>query len=150
MKINKALLKWTISKGRDTYGYNVATLTDCDTGDKFKTIGGGYDMTGTVFADWIESIYQPELLAIANEADSKVFYENGKYVNREYNQAGKRKLYGMTAYYSDGKLDKVNLDGACGLSSIEDIVKAMGLTIEKVYDRSKKNPVLTAFYVFKE
>jgi hypothetical protein len=46
-------LKWTTSRGRDTYGWNVVTLTDETTGRKYRAKGGGYDMTGTVFASWL-------------------------------------------------------------------------------------------------
>lgn len=44
---------WTVSRGRDTYGYNIVTLRE--RGDVVaRCNGGGYDMRGTVFADWLE------------------------------------------------------------------------------------------------
>lgn len=46
-------LKWTVSRARDTHGYNVVTLTDTSTDRSFRAIGGGYDMEGTVFAEWL-------------------------------------------------------------------------------------------------
>jgi len=146
MNINKATIKWTISKARDTYGYNVVTLLDVDTGKKYKAMGGGYDMTGTVFADWMEDTQQARLKTLAEQAQCRVFREGGEYKGREYIAAGA--LYGLTAHYADGVLDRVSMDGACGLSSIENICEAAGLCVEKGYDRSKRNPELIAFYVF--
>ena len=38
--------KWTVSRGRDSYGYNIVTLRV--DGDKVSSCnGGGYDMKGT-------------------------------------------------------------------------------------------------------
>ena len=52
--------RWSISRGRDTYGYNICSLWV----DGYKVAacnGGGYDMEGTVFAIWIESNFQKRL-----------------------------------------------------------------------------------------
>ena len=53
-------LRWSISKARDSYGWNIVTLIDYD--KKYKTCGGGYDMTGTVFADWLQANYIDKLI----------------------------------------------------------------------------------------
>ncbi len=46
--------RWTISRGRDTYGYNICTLLVDD--EKVSACnGGGYDMEGSCFGDWIAS-----------------------------------------------------------------------------------------------
>jgi len=147
MNIKKAMIKWSISRAADTYGYNVVTLTDSETGKKYKASGGGYDMTGTVFADWMEDLFQDKLKTLASRAVSSVFYAEGVYVSRNYNDAKGDDLYGMTAVYHDGKLHKVIIDGACGLDTVISICKAAGLDVEKCYDRSKRNPPLIAFFV---
>lgn len=142
----KALLKWSISRGRDTYGYNIVTLTDCDTGTKYRTNGGGYDMTGTVFADWIADVYADKLNAIAKRANSS--YDPAR--PTKHKDGPKNSLYGMTAYYNGGKFVRVRLDGACGLDCIIKICEAMGLTVERIYDRSKRNAVLSGFFVYEK
>lgn len=139
----KALIKWTVSRAQNTYGYNIVTLTDCDTGKKYRTNGGGYDMTGTVFADWIQDIYQAELMGIAKRAHSN--YDPARPTKTK--EGPKKSLYGMTAYYNAGKLVRVRLDGACGLDSIIRIAEAIGLETERIYDRSKRNPELSGFFV---
>lgn len=97
--------KWGVSRGRDTYGYNICSLYVG--GKKVSSCnGGGYDMKGTAFGDWIEKQFQSELKKL-NPSD----------------------FYGMRVY--DGE---VVLDGACGFSSIERIVNALGYTIK--FDRS--------------
>ena len=62
-------IKWTVSRARDTYGFNVCTLTDTR-GRKARCNGGGYDMTGTVVGDYLGAWYQDELLAIKDRAAS--------------------------------------------------------------------------------
>lgn len=59
-------IKWGTSRGRDSYGYTVATLyhggrrvAGCN--------GGGYDMRGTVIGNWIAATFPNELRAIKHE-----------------------------------------------------------------------------------
>lgn len=66
--IKRLALSWSVSRGRDTYGYNICRLDDTSTGDRFKCMGGGYDMQGTVFGEWLAANYQPELLALKDRA----------------------------------------------------------------------------------
>lgn len=42
--IKRLALSWSVSRGRDTYGYNICRLDDTSTGERFKCMGGGYDM----------------------------------------------------------------------------------------------------------
>ncbi len=63
--------------------------------------GGGYDMQGTVFGDWIEKEFQNEIKKLDPD-----------------------KYYGMRVYDN-----KVIIDGACGFSSVESIVKALGYKV---------------------
>lgn len=128
-------LKWGISKGRDTYGYNIVTLTDTTTGKKYRTMGGGYDMTGTVFGDWLQATEQPALLKIKRKAPMKW---DGKNHDRRAEKI-KNTLYGMTHYTAaTDKGERIVLDGACGLECMLTIAKAIGLDVQQVYDRSKR------------
>lgn len=135
METNYLAIKWTVSRGRDTYGYNIVTLTDQDSGKRYSCNGGGYDMTGTVFGQWLMDTHRAELLSIAGRAyDLRVIADPDKASGVIENRDG---LYGMRSYsYTyDSDLDYVHLDGACGLSSMERIAEAIGLTIKHTYDR---------------
>ena len=95
--------KWTISRGRDTYGYNICSLYV--NGKKVSSCnGGGYDMSGSCIGDWMEKNFQNEM----------------KKLNpNEY--------YGMMIFDN-----KVVVDGACGFSSMERILEALGWQLEKM------------------
>ncbi len=103
MKTKVLQFKWTISRGRDTYGYNICSLyvdgkkvTSCN--------GGGYDMIGTCLGDWIEKEFREELKSL--DVD---------------------KYYGLREY--EGKR---YLDGGCGFSSMKSIIEALGYTLRKL------------------
>ena len=99
-------MTWGISRGRDTYGYNICSLTG---GKKtYRCNGGGYDMQGTVLADYLEAEHQDKLQELAKNKDANT------------------KFYGMRTR-DDGS---VVLDGACGRSSIEHIAEAAGIKLE--------------------
>ena len=96
-------MTWSTSRGRDTYGWNICSLKG---GAKtYRTMGGGYDMEGTVLADYLEAEHQEALQRLAKDKAQAI---------KLYG-----KLYGMTAL-SNGQ---VLLDGACGLSSIKTLQK---------------------------
>jgi hypothetical protein len=54
--------KWTVSRARDTYGYNVCTLY-VDGKKVAQCNGGGYDMEGTVLGLWIARQFRDPLWA---------------------------------------------------------------------------------------
>lgn len=108
---NYLVLSWSTSRGRDTYGYNICRLDDNNTDKRYKCNGGGYDMVGTVVADWLKDAYQAKLLA---------------------NHKAVTDLYGA-AFYGD----KITIDGACGLESVIQIAKAIGVNITSNYNRRK-------------
>ena len=112
-------LNWTISRAKDTDGYNVITLLDGKT--KYKAMGGGYDMTGTVFGQWLWANYK-DLISEKLMGKEKDFY-------------GFKRL-------NDGKC---YLDGACGLDCMLRIAKEIGLSIESYYNVRKK--CLQAFII---
>ena len=111
LKTNYLALSWSVSRGRDTYGYNIARLDDHATDARFKCMGGGYDMVGTCVGRWLAETYQERLMA-AGEAVTG--------------------LYGARLRSGDGG---VSLDGACGLDCMIRIAAAIGVRITSNYNR---------------
>ena len=124
-QINKLSLSWGISKGRDTLGYNICRLDDRNNGRRFRAIGGGCDMIGTVFGEWLEANYQKELLGIQCNAHMMWSAKFGRIENK-----GDTRFYGMTY---DQIQNRVYLDGACGIDSMIRIAEAIGLEVERDY-----------------
>ena len=106
--IRNLSLKWTVSRGKYTYGYNIVTLTDQSTGKKYRTDGGNYDMQGVVFSRWMDDNYRERYKSL----DASSYY--GLFVG------------------SDGHM---YTDGACGLNCMERIAEAIGLDYQAVYSR---------------
>ena len=135
METNYLAIKWTTSRGRNTYGWNIVTLTDTNTGKRYQTNGGGYDMTGTVFGDWLADVYQDRLMKIADQAYES-YTRNAKDAETYYTRTGNDDgFYGMSYYDSttpDGK--HVSLDGATGLESMRRIAKAIGVETRSTVD----------------
>lgn len=123
--INHLSLSWSVSKGRETYGYNICRLDDRNNGQRFKCMGGGYDMIGTVFGAWLSTYYQDRLLVLKERAN--YFIETGKMTRA--NDRGDS-LYGMTYIAED---NRISLDGACGLECMIRIAGEIGLDIEREY-----------------
>ncbi len=102
-------LSWGTSRGRETYGYNIARLVDTSTGKRFRCTGGGYDMQGTVFGEWLQETYQPALQLLAYTGRAY-----GSYIGNERQPNNDRSgLYGMTVNYTPKMTSShVTLDGA--------------------------------------
>lgn len=124
-------LSWSTSRGRDTYGYNVARLDVRSTDRRFKCMGGGYDMIGTVLGEWMQATYQERLLALAVQGRlMPCNYHAPDWFKRE-------DLYGLTFHMPTGAPEKNRavLDGACGVSSMERIAEALGISLSRTYNR---------------
>lgn len=122
-QINKLVLSWAVSKGANTFGYNICRLDDRNNGRRFRAMGGGYDMVGTVFGEWLETYYQKELLEIKNKADR--IYDSSLCDNTMTDS-----FYGMTY---NVKSNTVSLDGAYGIESMMRIADAIGLDVQRDY-----------------
>lgn len=108
-------VKWSTSRARDTYGYAIVKLIDEDKGEKYRATGGGYDMVGTVFGDWLFSNYKEELTIKVRE-----LFNNNNQIP-----------YGVT--HKNGELRYI--DGACGLQCMENLAELIGLTVEREYHK---------------
>jgi hypothetical protein len=138
MSIHSLQLTFGTSRGRDTYGYTLVTLRD-ETGKAYRTCGGGYDMKGTVFGDWLQANYQTALRAIGARAHSWYSKANGyKTGQLRHNPPNTgvpidfEPIYGMSRNDDTGN---ISLDGACGLSCMEGIAKLIGLNVRHTADR---------------
>jgi hypothetical protein len=115
-------ISWGTSRGVDTYGYNICRLKQ-DRG-LWRTIGGGYDMVGTVVGDWFTEVHQEALAALIESHKDEL-------VDCGYCVEGYLKIpafYGLTVS-PDGK---ISLDGACGINCMESVMKACGFEVEHV------------------
>ncbi|QEG08729.1 hypothetical protein [Aeromonas phage 4L372XY] len=137
-QINHLVLSWSVSKGRDTYGYNICRLDDRNNGKRFRCIGGGYDMIGTVFGEWLQENYQEKLQEIKARSHY-ITDENGTVSNPRSDS-----LYGMR-WKTD---NTVSLDGACGIESMIRIAEAIGLEVERDYiKKGKRRGETVGWYV---
>ena len=123
IKTNYLALSWSVSRGADTYGYNIARLDDRETDVRYKCMGGGYDMVGTCVGRWLAAVYQDRLLA-AGEAVTG--------------------LYGARRVEFRAVPHVIQLDGACGLECMIRIAEAIGISISR---NSNKRGVPQGFMV---
>ncbi len=133
---NKTLeFRWTVSRGQDTYGYNICSLW-VDSQKVASCNGGGYDMQGTVLGTWLQRYFPNKLKTLptnyGSNDDNKGFYGLSFH-------APKSEKYDRHHKYQDG--DSMSLDGACGFSSMERIAEAIGVKLN--YIMGNKN--LTVF-----
>lgn len=133
------LISWSVSRGRDTYGYNICRLDDTDTGKRYRTCGGGYDMLGTVLGEWLADRYQDRLRGISDRAGSYYSKAGGYQTHRlpdggsmPFGRPDPAYLYGMARNDDTGA---VTLDGACGCSTMRDVAAHIGLAIASVVNR---------------
>lgn len=129
--IKHLALSWSVSRGRETEGYNICRLDDNETGKRYKTIGGGYDMIGTVIGQLIADQYQDRLQSFVNANKDKL---------QPYGVTSWQQLpehYGLFVK-SNGS---VSLDGACGLDCMIKIAKNIGVDITSDYNQRKRRTV---------
>jgi hypothetical protein len=120
--------KWTVSRGRETYGYNVCTLY-ADGKKAARCNGGGYDMTGTVIGEWIEKNYQDRLKTLT---PAHIYTQDvsGSYRRADGQEETQRspENYGLTFELdSADNFVKASLDGACGQSCMLRLAERIGL-----------------------
>lgn len=124
---NHLALSWSISRGRDTYGYNICRLDSHDSGKRYRCMGGGYDMTGTVVADWLVAEHQDKLMKLVKNEMSSVDGHDG-----DANYVSFPRFYGMTYVVNGGR---VTVDGACGIESVRRIAEACGIELQRLSNR---------------
>lgn len=108
-------LKWSVSRGCDTYGYNICSLWINGREKVASTCGGGYSMTGAVLGAWIKKQFSEELKKL-RPAD---YYGLSFWDDRAKKYRKK---------YRDGY--KIKVDGACGMESMNKILGAIGFGLD--------------------
>jgi hypothetical protein len=131
-------INWSTSRGQNTYGYNICRIEDNRTGKRYRTCGGGYDMLGSVLGEWLTDRYQDRLRAISHLAGSYYSKATGYQSHRKpgaslpFGDPDPAYFYGMSR---DDDTGRVTLDGACGISTMQTIANAIGLTFLWVGNR---------------
>jgi hypothetical protein len=142
--VSQLHFKWTISRGRDTYGYNICTLL-VDGRKAASCTGGGYDMQGTCLGNSLQGNFQEALRSRFSKELAAVTPEDYKaYSGNCYKQVDG--FYGLRISGKEGKLS-LELDGGCGFSSMEKIANAIGIRLQwnPESDRYKNHSYYTAF-----
>lgn len=181
--------KWTVSRGRDTYGYNICSLY-VDGRKVSSCNGGGYDMEGTALGSWIAKRFKDELLKLKipmnrrNGEDVQEYYglsfhdpnfdpgkaiigkdctdrtfsgkSEGKTVEQAEKDGDTAGLERYQAFYAASPRVPTErhiiplIDGACGKSSVEKIINAIGYQLVYVNVRSKNLTVYRMVEMEKE
>jgi hypothetical protein len=111
---------------------NIVKVVD-KRGDIIKGVrctGGGYDMTGTCLGQFIEQNFPEQIKRL----DSREFYGVG-----HWNTKTKRRQY------RSSENTRTTIDGACGMSSMQDILKKIGFTMQ--YINETRGRVDTTTYI---
>ncbi|MDY5837084.1 MAG: hypothetical protein SPK17_00025 [Treponema sp.] len=120
--IKELEFKYTISKARDTYGYNICSLwIHTDEGRKkvAMTCGGGYDMQGVCLANFIAEykLFKQGLFRLKpRDFNGLTFYdEKARKSRKQYNPG-----------------NKIYINGVYGRSSMESILSALGFYLVQI------------------
>ena len=123
--------KWTTSHNRDTYGYNICTLRD-KRGNKINSnCGGGYDMKGTAFGEFITEYFNDELKRLTanyGSGDNGGGYYGLVHYNNKTHKRQKRASKNTTTY----------LDGGCGFSCMQSVFNKIGFKLTFVSEMKSK------------
>jgi len=133
MHIEHIAISWSTSHGRDTYGYNICRADSRQSGTRYRTCGGGYDMIGTVIGKYFAAEHQQELRDLCAKQEMRPY---GSTTSKHCD------LYGMFQR-ADGS---VYLDGACGIESMIRIIEACGYEVQR--EGNKKGHTV-GFYISK-
>lgn len=109
--------KWSVSRGYNTYGYNICRVYIDGQKTKHAVNGGGYDMRGAAFSGWIKEIFSDEL----KKLDSSKFY-GLSFWNEKTKKYQKR----------FSKNCRVYVDGACGFNCMGAILHHLGYTMKYI------------------
>lgn len=147
--------KWTVSKAKNSYGYNICSLW-VDEEKVSSCNGGGYDMRGTALGNWIEKEFKTKLLKLTKEFYGLSFHDpnynpgqaivDGQTVKEREKESKSLGLERYQAFHGASSKTPTEkhiiplLDGACGFSSMERVLNAIGYELEFI-DESTNNSI---------
>jgi len=136
--------KYTTSRGRDSYGYNICSLW-VDGEKVSSTCGGGYDMKGKALGYWIARKFEKELLKFNKSFYGLTFHNPNWQPSKECLEEEKKdeltKLTGLARYQDFYKQSSdlpteqhtiPQLDGACGFGCMTSILNNMDYYLKYV------------------
>jgi len=141
-------VRWSVSRGRETYGYNICTIEANRWGVgniKGQCKGGGYDMTATSLARALEQvpgIAQKlfDFLRLNQHRAYAVHHAPGQTQYAKTEPYDPQLLYGT---FLDIPNNRASFDGECGMPSLIAAYAAAGITIRA--DHSKKGHTVGFF-----
>lgn len=155
MSTTTITLTWSISKARDTDGYNVLTLRE--EGKKICGCnGGGYDMVGAVLGNYLAYKYPEKLRALTTAYTGLCFYdptydpgqahsEHGGTI-AEAEAAGKslgleryQAAYAAASPTATARHTQPSIDGAYGQAAVMTIAEAIGIAFRRIRHSEKKS-----------
>jgi hypothetical protein len=125
------IVKRSISRGRNTNGYNIVTIWDGN--ERYSCSGGGYDLLGTSFGYWLWANYKE---SIQKSLRPLRWGDQGR---------GEDQLYG---YVAVSNTEPGYLDGGCGLECMIQIAERIGLRVRQLCER--KGCYTTGFIIGEE
>lgn len=121
-------ITWAVSRGHDTYGYNICRADVRSSDKRYRCLGGGYDMIGTVIGEWLQANYQERLVALRTYMELEPYGSSADYFKA-------KNLYGYFIDEGDEVNPKVRIDGGCGIESMIRIAEAIGISMSRTYNR---------------
>lgn len=139
LHIESISISWSVSRGYETYGWNICRAVSRETGKTYRTTGGGYDMVGTVVGDWFTSEHQADLLALvhANLSDFEAYSNSGHLHNPKMSEV---------ILHPDGS---VYLEGGCGIECMLRIIEACGYEVQRQFNPRTKSKATTGYLISK-
>lgn len=137
--IESIAISWGISRGMNTYGWNICRAVSRQSGKTYRTIGGGYDMLGTVVGNWFAAEHQADLRQLVHD-NLACFEAYGATKHLSHNT-----LYGLFMK-PDGS---VYLDGGYGIESMLRIIEACGYEVQRQYNPRTKSKSTTGYLISK-
>ena len=116
--MNLLLFKGTISRARETEGYNVCTLY-ADGCKVARCKGGGYDMAGTCLGDFIAAYFKDRLLRLRPRDGPKKLFYGLAFIDPNFD-AGKARVKSAPCFGTDSDVGKT-------VAELEKEGKSLGL-----------------------
>jgi len=141
--------RWTISRARDTEGYNICTLLVDDT-KVAACNGGGYDMQGTCLGSWIAGAFPKHLSKLGKKFYGLSWHNPNFNPGKAMPDGSDKTVDEVEAEGTSLGLDRYQqfhkassdtptaqhtiplIDGGCGIESVRKILEAIGGTFHHV------------------